>query len=77
VTLSRVTALNGLHLIELDREKIKCDEKAAAVVFKETLGISWTTTGGNKQLSFVTFDVQQRQHRTVDTELLCVIQLSQ
>ena len=30
VALSRVTALNGLHLIELDRGKIKCDEKAAA-----------------------------------------------
>ena len=30
VALSRVTALNGLHLIELDTGKIKCDEKAAA-----------------------------------------------
>jgi len=30
VALSRVTALNGLHLVELDAGKIKCDEKAAA-----------------------------------------------
>jgi len=30
VALSRVTTLNGLHLIDLDKGKIKCDEKAAA-----------------------------------------------
>ena len=28
VALSRVTSLNGLHLIDLDRSKVACDEKA-------------------------------------------------
>ena len=28
VALSRVTSLNGLHLIELDRRKLQCDQKA-------------------------------------------------
>ena len=28
VALSRVTSLNGLHLIDLDRKKIQCDQKA-------------------------------------------------
>jgi len=30
VALSRVTSLNGLHLIDISREKIKCDQKAIA-----------------------------------------------
>jgi len=27
VALSRITSLNGLHLIDIDRSKIKCDQK--------------------------------------------------